>query len=402
MGKVYFLHVPAYGHINPTIGVMRELSACGEDVIAYATERFRDKLEGAGATFRPYRNLSIDPDRIPYLSKKVVRMAPILLESTREILPGILEDARADCPDYVIHDCMAPWGWVAGRALDVPTISSTPLFAFTPGAAASSLRFMMGFIVDVLRYVPDVYRFWRLSRRIEREFGVKPPNLAGVFNSVEPLNIVYTSREFQPRSDTMGPEYKFVGPSIAERGDPTDFPLERLEGAETALYLSMGTVNNDRYDIYRKCMRAFGGADGKIVAMAIGRGNPVEPLEPIPDNFIVRNYVPQLDILQRVEVFITHGGMNGVHEGLYYGVPLLVIPQTPEQSFVADRVAAVGAGLRMDNGEITPESLRNAIDVLLRDPAYRRKSAELGETLRAAGGYQRAADEILAYVGASV
>lgn len=122
----------------------------------------------------------------------------------------------------------------------------------------------------------------------------------------------------------------------------------------------------------------------------------------IPKNCIVRNYVPQLAILPLVDAFITHSGMNSVHEGLYYGVPEVVVPHQLEQLLNGKRVAQSGCGVligdRYPYGQVTPAGLRHALDTVLHDPCYRQHAQEMGQTLRSAGGYVRAAAEIESFM----
>jgi MGT family glycosyltransferase len=105
--------------------------------------------------------------------------------------------------------------------------------------------------------------------------------------------------------------------------------------------------------------------------------------------------VPQLEVLQLADVFVTHGGMNSSSEALYYGVPLVVIPVTGDQPLVAKRVSEVGAGIRLNRKELTSESLREAVEKVTYDVTFKENSRKVGETLRNAGGYNRAVDEIL-------
>ena len=74
-------------------------------------------------------------------------------------------------------------------------------------------------------------------------------------------------------------------------------------------------------------MKAFENSEHTIV-MSIGNKTKISDLGEIPKNFIVKNYVPQTELLTYTKLFITHGGMNSVHEGLYNGIPLVVIPQS--------------------------------------------------------------------------
>lgn len=83
---------------------------------------------------------------------------------------------------------------------------------------------------------------------------------------------------------------------------------------------------NRAADFYRLCFDAF--ADAKhTVILSVGRQTQVEELGQAPPNFIVRQYVPQLEALRHAKVFITHGGMNSTSEGLLFGVPLVVQPR---------------------------------------------------------------------------
>jgi MGT family glycosyltransferase len=107
--------------------------------------------------------------------------------------------------------------------------------------------------------------------------------------------------------------------------------------------------------------------------------------------------VPQLTLLQRTDVFITHAGMNSANEALYYGVPMIAIPQAGDQSWVAQRIEQLGAGKVLHRRTLSAKKLRRSVAEILANPAYAQASAAIGQTLREAGGYQRAVEEILAF-----
>ena len=115
----------------------------------------------------------------------------------------------------------------------------------------------------------------------------------------------------------------------------------------------------------------------------------------MPSNFIVRSFVPQLEVLRRASAFITRGGMNSVSESLYFGVPVLVIPHMAEQMVIARRVEQLGAGVHMKKADATSQRIGDAVHSLMADEAYRRNSRLIGDSFRAAGGVKRAADEVL-------
>ena len=87
--------------------------------------------------------------------------------------------------------------------------------------------------------------------------------------------------------------------------------------------------------------------------------------------------------------------MNSTNEGLYYDVPLILIPQSVDQPFVANRVAELGAGIVIEKDKVTPELLRQSVVRILSDTNFRINSEKIGKSLREAGGYKRGVDEIL-------
>ncbi|YAR63724.1 nucleotide disphospho-sugar-binding domain-containing protein [Bacillus cytotoxicus] len=174
-----------------------------------------------------------------------------------------------------------------------------------------------------------------------------------------------------------------------------EFPFDKLIGKEV-IYLSMGTELNQQIELYNTCFRALEEFDG-VVVISVGKDTDMTKLTNIPSHFIVRPYVPQLEVLKYTNVFITHGGMNSVNEGLYYDTPLLVLPITNDQPLVAKRVEELNAGIVLDYQNITPVALQKAVSHLLNNKIYKEGSRTVGLSLRKAGGYQKAVDEIMKF-----
>jgi len=214
------------------------------------------------------------------------------------------------------------------------------------------------------------------------------------------LNIVFTSREFHPPNTFIDERFRFVGPSIDPATRDGDFPFDQLQDG-VKVYVSLGTINYLNDTFYQTLFTAFAEYPAQFILSA-GRNTDTAQWGMTPKNFIVRPYVPQLAILQQVDAFITHGGLNSVHEGLYYGVPQIVVPHQLEQLLNGKRAAQTGAGIllghRYPYGRVTPAELRAALDRLLSLPQYREKAVQIGETLRNAGGYRRAVEEIEAFL----
>jgi MGT family glycosyltransferase len=162
------------------------------------------------------------------------------------------------------------------------------------------------------------------------------------------------------------------------------------------IYVSMGTLFNADPTFYRNCFEAFGGENVRVV-MSIGTTIAEASLGSPPANFVVKAWVPQLDVLQHASVFVSHGGMNSVSESLYNSVPLIVVPQMGEQALVGRQVERLGAGVCLAGKEATADRLRQSVLRVLGDDRFRRQAALVRESFDAAGGAARGADAILAF-----
>lgn len=208
------------------------------------------------------------------------------------------------------------------------------------------------------------------------------------------LNIVYTSRHFQPCADTFDDRFQFVGP-MTSRTETIPFAWDRV-GASDVVYVSLGTLFNTDAAFYRTCFEAFAGQRFQVI-LSVGVNVSLTSLGAAPSNFVVLAHVPQLAVLQRARAFVTHGGMNSVSEGLFYGVPLVVVPQMGEQAIVGRQVAELGAGLCLAKNEVTATGLRESVRRLLDEERFRRQADVVRQSFMDAGGSARAADAILAF-----
>jgi len=397
MTKAVFFNIPAHGHVNPTLPLVQELARRGETVIYYGTEDYRKQIEAAGARCRTYESLSpsvrFDFGRDDRSSPSLSKLARVMIEFCETSLPFLLDATRQDAPDYILHDFTCVWGKYVSQILGIPAIATIPQFPVNmkrrpdpyPGMYADMVRMLLGGI-------PALIQFRRTANRISQEHSVRRAGLWDMLANHEHLNIVFTSRYFQPHAEDFDDSFVFVGPSIAEGDETLDFSLEF--GSGPLVYISLGTILNVNVAFYRHCFEAFGGTEKRLILSA-GTDTDLDSLGTVPENFVVRNHVPQLEILKRADLFVTHGGMNSVSEGLWYGVPLVVIPQGSDQYLVASRVEALKAGVALDKRRITPQALRQAVDSVVFDEGIRANIETIQDSFHKAGGFVRAADEIM-------
>lgn len=128
--------------------------------------------------------------------------------------------------------------------------------------------------------------------------------------------------------------------------------------------------------------------------ISIGKTLKKEQLGKIPNNFYVYNFVPQIEVLKRTDLFITHGGMNSTSEAMYFGVPLIVVPQVANQPIVEKRIEDLELGRVINKNNISSNIIRNYANEILNNDRYKDNMMKMRTKLRQAGGEERAVELI--------
>ena len=394
MARVLFINPGSEGHINPTIGVVQELISRGEEVVYFTIEAFRKRIEETGATVRTLDDQKFIKAFISGGRNYLLERINGLLLTADIVVPSVLEQIEGEHFDYIIHDSMFGCGHLLAQILKLPAISSCTTFGQTKETFEKMLEQLSKNIpADEGKEINLEYQ--RLTAMVEEKYDVKIFSPFEVFCNPAPLTIIYTAKMFQPDRKEFDQAYKFVGPSISARRTQENFDLSAIKG-KSLIYISLGTVSNQAIDFYKLCIKAFGNTEHTVV-MSIGENNQIADLGEIPANFIVKNYLPQTDVLKYTKLFITHGGMNSTQEGLYFGVPLIVIPMSADQPVIAGQVASIGAGIKLHMHTLTEQKLREAADYVLNQPAFHKAVANIRESLQKSGGYHKAVDEIFEF-----
>ena len=371
--KIAWFCIPAHGHTNPTLAVVKQLTSAGHKVFYFSFEMFRDKIEQAGAVFigcDGYDFEMEDKNNADRVGKDKVFATELLVSSTLALDEMTTEKIGEIKPDIIVSDSVAFWGKLVAMKHGIPYVSSTTTFAFNRYSA----KYMKETPWDIAKML---FATPRINRQIDRlrEKGYPVKSLLEIVQNDNDTNtIVYTSKYFQPCSDTFSDRYRFIGPSIRPIKEPF------IKSAEKTVYISMGTVNQNK-EFYRNCIHALGATDWQVI---ISMGTNTEHFDDLPANIQVYESVDQMAVLSIADAFITHCGMNSASEGLYFKVPLVLFPQTPEQGAVARRTEELGAGIRLTS--ISEEDILQSLKSVLYEQDYKKSAIKISDSFHSCKG----------------
>ena len=375
--KIMWFCIPAHGHTNPTLGLVKALTDAGHTIYYFSYEMFKEKIENTGAVFFPcddYNFDEIDPDYADKVGRDQSYAVKLLVSATLGLDGMVSEKIKELQPDVIVSDSVAFWGKLAALKYGLPYISSTTTFAFNRYSGKYNSH-GLGETLRMLFSMPEVNR--QIKRLQDKGYPVKGI-LDIVANDNDTNTIVYTSKYYQPCADTFSDRYHFIGPSIR----PITEKYEKT--ADKTVYISMGTINRNR-EFYRNCINVLGKTDYQEI---ISMGTNTDHFDNVPDNIQIYESVDQMAVLSIADGFITHCGMNSASEALYFGVPLILFPQTPEQGAVAKRTAELGAGLKLRS--IKENDILNCVRKVIEEPNYKAQADKISKSFKKSGGISEA------------
>ena len=384
MKRIAVFCIPAHGHTNPMLSVARALVRRGDAVRFYSFEPFREKIQATGAEYIACDRFMGKLTEREEAGLKKVSATEMSIQDIRLTLAMndfLHEEFLSFKPDVVYSDSVCFWGKLNAWKHDVPLVVSTSTFAFNQMSSQymkNSPREIAGMILGLPRVSRELNRL--------KAYGYK---FKGLFSLIQTDNdtdaVVYTSKDFQPYSESFSEHVFFAGPSIL-----TDrLPEKRAD--RPLVYIALGTVINDRPDFYRKCIDALKD-EALEVCISCGDSVDIASLGPLPENVKVFPTVNQPEVLSRAGAFITHCGMNSASESLYMATPMVLYPQTNEQAAVARRVAETGAGVILKDDSVG--GIRETVLRVLRSETCAKAAQARSRDFRSCPGPEGAADFI--------
>jgi len=376
--KIAWFCIPAHGHTNPTLALVKEMVEAGHEIFYFSFKDFKEKIEKTGATYISCDDSDFemeDKDNGEKVAKDIAFATELIVNSTLALDELIATKIKEIKPDLIVSDSVAYWGKLTAIKYNIPYVSSTTTFAFNKHSSAY-MNHGLSELFKMLFSMPKVNK--QLKRLRDNGYPVKGI-LDIIQNDNETNTIVYTSEYYQPCSNTFSDKYRFIGPSIR----PVETPYEKT--SKVTIYISMGTVVKNK-KVYRYCIDAFSKTDYQVI---ISAGVSNMKFDDLPENIKVYDFVDQMAVLSIADVFITHCGMNSANEGLYFEVPLVLCPQTNEEVAVAKRTEELGAGIWLKYIS-DPNTILDAVNKILNDENYKKAASEISKSFKECGGVKTA------------
>lgn len=400
------------GHLNPMLALAAKLTGLGWRVIFYAHANARERARNTGAMWRHYgdegwdlfstakdaaRNyLSIEHDVL--LDVSIVSSG---LPASITMLPYLLDEIRRWRPLFTVHDAAAPWGALAGRLAGVPTVCSMSAFPMNRAQALEC-------------YPPGPIQLAAARYLLDRYGMAYDP--ADTYVNYTDFNLIFSSALWAGDACNGNAAFHFCGPTLAESASeylrhPAIMRAKQArDQVKKVVYSSFGTVvsgplasyySTTIEQIFCDVAQALRERDDVYLILSTGR-RPTNTDLPsdLPGGSVSRfDYVPQAQLLEHVDVFVTHAGMNSTNEALWQGTPVVCCPFFGDGPLNARRFTELGAGLTVDYGIATPtqvaagsrpfsaqdgqlDSVRSALRAVLENSRYRCVATGLQQSIR--------------------
>ncbi|MEV6344366.1 macrolide family glycosyltransferase [Actinoplanes sp. NPDC051851] len=389
MAHIAMVSIPAHGHVNPSLEIIRTLAARGHRVTYANAASFAGVVEGTGAELRPYASKLPTTDDV--WTDDPIEQLTLFLDDAIAMLPQLRALYTDDRPDLFLYDIAGAPARLLGEQWGIPAVQLSSTFVAWDGYEQETAP-----MVAALRADPRGADYYARFEKWLAENG-SPVTDSIAFQGRPTRSLALIPRALQPHADRVDPAvYTFVGPALGDRAHQGSWT--RPAGADRVLLVSLGSAFTRQAEFYRRCLTAFAGLPGWHIVLQIGKHVSPCDLGPVPANVEVHPWIPQLAVLERADAFVTHAGMGGSSEGLYCGVPMIAVPQAADQFANAAQLSALGVARVVDPATVTTAALRDTLLSLTTDPAVAQRCAALSEQTRSTGGATHAADLLEAMV----
>ena len=390
--KLGFVSLPFTGHLNAMAALARKMRSRGHEVVFIGIPDIEPTIRAAGLAFMPYCENefpvgSLDKYLAPIsklhglsaVQNTNLHLTPTLAKAAFEHLPRLIKEIGIEA---LVIDTLHRFLELIPMSLNIPCVhiwttlhidgtGTTPACIYnwphqdTAEARARNLEGLKK-LGGMASSTLDLAKAYAEKAGLQIDWSnpaTAVPRLAV---------ITQTPKEFDFPGIPWPPEFHYAGPfHESENHASIPFPWEKLNG-KPLVYASLGTLVNGLDHIYKIILEAVEKLPESQVVLSVGTNIDPDRLEPIPPNTIIVRRAPQIELLKRAALCITHAGLNTTLESLAQGVPMVAIPIAYDQPGIAARIAHHGVGEFVELDNLSAENLLQLIQKGPHEPQLRR------------------------------
>jgi MGT family glycosyltransferase len=412
--KLGFVSLPFTGHLNSMTALARKMRTRGHEVVFLGIPDIEPTIRAAGLTFIPYCENefpvgSLDQYLAPIsrlqglaaVQNTNLHLTPRLAKAAFEHLPRLIKEIGVEA---LVIDTLHRFLELIPMSLNIPCVhiwntlhidgtGVTPACIYnwphqdTPEARARNregLKKLGGMASPSL----DLAKAYAQKAGLQIDW-------ANPATAVPRLAVItQTPKEFDFQGIPWPPQFHYAGPFYDREGRPSiPFPWEKLNG-KPLIYASLGTLVNGLDHVYKIILGAVEKLSEVQLVMSIGGNIDADGLEPTRVDTIIVRRAPQIDLLERATLCITHAGLNTTLESLTQGVPMVAIPIAYDQPGIAARIAHHGVGEFVELENLSVDTLLELIRKVLTNRSYAERADYFKEIIAKTRGLDIAADVI--------
>lgn len=412
--KIGFISLPLSGHLNPFLALARTLQvrghqpvylgipdcassagAAGIDFIPYGQEEF--PVGAVAETWRPIASL----EGVEVLEYALKKIHVKFLDAALKHLPGAVQQSGVEA---LVMDPIFLFGELVPMSLHLPYIQVCPILPMDPTPTTPPSAFSWPFQDSSeahernLKGLRQIGSYVGAAAPVAAAYAAKTGLAVDLHDpgaiASKLATIAACPKEFDFPGIPWPPTFHYAGPMVDDAGrTPVPFDWNQLD-TRPLIYASLGTLNNGRVSIQKTILAAVARLPDYQVVFSIGHNVKPADLGSVPKNVILVPTAPQVELLKRAALCITHAGLNTTLESLAAGVPLVAIPIGYDQPGTAVRIAYHGVGEFLEVDDLSADSLLQQLETVLHTPSYRLKANGFREILAKIDGKEIAADII--------
>ncbi|KST68478.1 glycosyltransferase [Mastigocoleus testarum] len=408
--KIVLVVLGGPGHIFPMLSLANQLKMSEHEIVICSHLDGKEKIEAAGFNFYPLAEILAPKGYFNSMMMNNNTGIKAMFNglNTMDKLRGseiedLTEFISKGKPDILIIDFLQTSGIAVAEKYEIPyfiiSLSLPEGFDANIPPIATSWQYeqtnfskvknrIANYIFNkIFELASTTINEYTKKNKLSKFKGITP----GVRNSLAYITQVPSQFDLTQK---LPENVYYTGPFVNSlvRKNIFEFPWEKLNG-KPIVYASLGTIANNKPKIFKTIASAFEGIEAQLI-MSVGDLISQQEIDAIPGKPLIVRFAPQLEILDKAKLFITHVGMNSTLESLRAGVPILALPQTSDQPGIAARVKHIGVGEFILSKDITVESIRSTAKTILSNPEYKQKAVEFSQLTSMQNGCQLAADII--------